>query len=94
VLSEKTTNRPGWATKLNYLLKLAPQIRNLINRRSPLGFLNFCLLAGLQCLLAHDSHLVVSTAVVVPDFATGGRISDSKIEGFLFCTGENICQLD
>jgi hypothetical protein len=60
---------------LDYLLKLAPQIRDIIGLGRHLANLNYSLLdnllVGLRCLLAHDSHLVVSTAVVVPDFTPG-----------------------
>jgi hypothetical protein len=38
--------------------------------------------------------LVVSTVVVVPDFTTGNRISDGKIQGFLLRPGKNVRKLD
>jgi hypothetical protein len=72
MLSEDTANCLGWATKLDNLLKLAPQICDIINVGRLLRLLNHHgLLLCLQCLLAHDLYLIVSTAVIVPDFTAG-----------------------
>jgi hypothetical protein len=77
VPGENTTDCLGWAVRLDYLLELAQQIRE--GRR----LLNDGLLVGPRYLLAHDLDVVVSTAVIVPDFAAGNRISDSEIETLL-----------
>ena len=72
---------------LDYLLKLAPQIRDIISIGSLLATLNHGLLVDLRGLLAHDSHLVVSTTVVVPDFMCCYQISHRKVQRFLLCPG-------
>jgi hypothetical protein len=63
---------------LHHLLEFAPQIRDIFSLRSLLPTLNHSLLDGFRCLLAHDSHLVVPTVVVVPDFAPGNRVPNGK----------------
>jgi len=68
---------------LDHLLKLAPQIRDILSLGGLLATLNHGLLVVLQCLLANDSHLVVPTPIVVPDFTPGNRISDGKIQSLL-----------
>ncbi len=37
---------------------------------------------------------VVSTAVIIPDFAAGNRISDSEIEALLLRAEKNVGQFD
>jgi hypothetical protein len=69
VLRQDATYCLGRAAKLDYLLELAAQICDIISLRRLLWFLNHGLLIGLRCLLAYDLHLVVSTAVIVPNLA-------------------------
>jgi hypothetical protein len=78
VLSKNAANRLGWATMLDYLLKFAPQIRDIISSWRLLATFDHSLLVDLQCFLAHDPHLVISTAIVVPDFTACNRISHGK----------------
>ena len=95
MLSKNTTNCVGWATKLDDLLKFASQICDIVS----VGGIQWLLIHGqrrfgLRRLLAKDTHLVVSTTVVVPDFAAANRVPDGKKEGLLFCARKNICELD
>jgi hypothetical protein len=94
VLSKKAADCLRWAAMLDYLLKLAPQIRDVISIGRLLATLNHWLLVDLQCLLAHDSHLVVSATVVVPDFTSSNGISHRKVQRFLLRPGKNVCQPD
>ena len=89
VPGENTTDCLEWAVRLDYLLELVQQIRE----GRLLRLLNDGLLVGLRYLLAHNLDVAVSTAVIVPDFAAGNRISDSEIEALL-CAGNNVGQLD
>jgi hypothetical protein len=93
-LSKNTASCVGWTATLDHLLKLAPQIHDITSLGRHLATLNYSLLVDLRCLLTHDLHLVVSTAVVVPYFTPGNRISDRKIQGFLLRPGKNIRKLD
>jgi hypothetical protein len=79
---------------LDHLLKLAPQIRNILSLGRLLATLNHSLLVDLLCLLAHDPHLVVSTIVVVPDLTPGNRRPHRKVQGLLLRPGKNVCELD
>jgi hypothetical protein len=89
LLGENTNDCLGWPARLDYLFELAPQIRE----GNLLRLLDHGLLVCLRYLLAHDLDMVVSTVVIVTDFAAGKRISDIEIEGLLRA-GRNVCQLD
>jgi hypothetical protein len=93
MLSEDTADRLGWAT-MNDLLKLAPQICDIISVGRLLRLFNHGLLVDLQCLLAHNLYLIVSAVVIVPNFTACNRISDSEKEGLLLSAGKSIGQLD
>jgi hypothetical protein len=84
LLGENTNDYLGWPARLDYLFELEPQIRE----GRLLRLLDNGLLVCLRYLLAHDLDVVVSTAVIIPNFAAGNRISD-EIEGLLH-TG-NVC---
>ena len=83
VLGANTTNCLRWAARLDYRLKLAPEICEIIRMGRLLRLLNHDLLVGLRYLLAYDLDVVISTTVIVPDFTASNRISDSEIEGLL-----------
>ena len=89
LLGENTNYCLGWPARLDYLFELAPQIRE----GNLLRLLDHGLLVCLRYLLAHDLDMVVSTVVIVTDFAAGKRISDIEIEGLLR-VGRNVSQLD
>ena len=89
LLGENTNDCLGWLARLDYLFELAPQIRE----GNLLRLLDHSLLVCLRYLLAHDLDMIVSTVVIVTDFAAGKRISDIEIEGLLRA-GRNVCQLD
>ena len=83
MLGANITNCLRWVARLDYWLKLAPEICEIIRMGRLLRLLNHDLLVGLRYLLTYDLDMVVSTTIIVLDFTASNQILDSEIEDLL-----------